>query len=170
MSSVFVRAAERRDLEGLLTIYNWAVANTTATMDTDPRSHAAQLEWLEAHDGNPYPALVAEPMGELGTIVGYASLSPYNRKPGYRTSAEVSVYVHPGWHRQGIGNTLLQELITIAPRHGFVSLISLITADNEASLQLHTRHGFENIGTLRQVGRKFDRWVDVTFMQRILPD
>lgn len=168
MSNILVRPAEARDMEGVLAIYNWAVAHTTATLDTDPRSHAAQTAWLEVHNSNPYPAIVAEAAAAPGTVIGYASLSPYNPKLGYRTSAEVSVYVHPDSQRQGVGNALLTILLNIAPQHGFVSLVSLITADNEASICLHNRHDFETIGTLRQVARKFDQWVDVTFMQRIL--
>jgi phosphinothricin acetyltransferase len=170
MSNTIVRPAHRDDLEAVLGIYNWAVAHTTATMDTDPRSHAAQIEWLELHDGNPYPALVAEVPDESAGVVGFASLSPYIRRPGYKATAEVSLYVHPDWQRQGVGNALMTALLSEAKCRQFVVLLSLITADNEASLRLHERHGFAIAGTLRRVGRKFDQWVDVTFVQRLLEE
>lgn len=166
---VTVRAARRADAPALLEIYNWAVHNSTATMDTTDRAPEGQAEWLETHDGNPYPAIVAVDLGD-GRVVGYASLSRYNPKPGYRTTAENSIYVHPERHGQGIGAILLEALLNEARERGFVSIVALITADNIASLRLHRRFGFTEIGTLRRVGRKFDRWIDVSFLQIFLND
>jgi L-amino acid N-acyltransferase len=162
-----VRSARDEDAEAIRAIYNEAVANLTATMDVEPRTAQEQAVWMALHDGNPYPAFVAEDTS--GNIAGYASLSPYNRKPGYRTTAEVSVYIHCDCRGRGIGRLLLEKLIDEAAAHGFYALVALITAENAASLHLHERCGFEYIGTLRRVGRKFDRWVDVTFMQRFVP-
>lgn len=163
---VSVRLTRPGDAGGIRAIYNHAVAHTTATMDTEPRTPKEQAAWMEAHNGSPYPALVAETTD--GLVVGYASLSPYNRKPGYRTTTENSVYVHCDYQGQGVGRLLLEGLIAEGTRRGFYSLVALITADNAASLRLHENCGFETIGTLRRVGRKFDAWVDVTFMQRFL--
>jgi len=168
-AAVTIRPAQSSDADALRTIYNWAVANSTATMDTEPRSAEAQAAWLATHDGAPYPALVAV-AGEEGAVLGYASLSPYIPKAGYATTAEVSVYVHPDWHGRGIGAALLEALIQEARERGFVSLLALITADNEASLRLHRRFGFVDAGLLRRVGRKFDRWLDVAFLQRWLDE
>lgn len=161
-----IRLARDEDVEAIRAIYNEAVANLTATMDVEPRGPQEQAVWMSLHDGNPYPAFVAEDI--KSNIAGYASLSPYNRKPGYRTTAEVSVYIHCDYRGRGVGRLLLERLIDEAGPHGFYALVALITADNAASLRLHERCGFENIGTLRRVGRKFDRWVDVTFMQRFV--
>ncbi|GAB4463731.1 MAG: GNAT family N-acetyltransferase [Armatimonadaceae bacterium] len=166
--AVWMREARPGDTEAIREIYNWAVANTTATLDTEPRSLEAQHDWMARHDGNPYPLLVAT-HPEDGTVLGYACLSPYNPKPGYRTTAENSVYVHPDWHGLGIGSALLTALLAEADAREFVALIALITADNTASIRLHSRLGFETVGTLRQVGRKFNRWVDVTVLQRLHP-
>lgn len=165
---MLVQAATLADAEAMRAIYNDAVANTTATMDTEPRSSERQEAWLAAHDGDPYPALVA--VDAAGAALGWAALSPYNPKPGYRTTAEVSVYVHPARRGQGVGSALLGALVDAARERGFCLLLSLVTADNEASLRLHARHGFTFVGTLRRVGRKFNAWVDVTFLEKRLDD
>ena len=167
ISSLNLRPVRDDDAEALRAIYNWAVAHTTATMDTEPRTPTGQSLWIEAHNGDPYPALVAEAEDQ---IVGYASLSPYSPKPGYRTTTENSLYVHPDWQSRGVGAALLSALIAEARQRGFRLMLALITADNEASLRLHARQGFADAGTLRGVGRKFDRWIDVTFMQLALPE
>jgi L-amino acid N-acyltransferase YncA len=164
---VTVRPAQPGDAEAIREIYNQAVATTTATLDTSPRTPEGQQAWMDAHNGLPYPALVAETIAD-GTVVGYASLSPYNPKPGYRGTAEHSLYVHADWQGKGIGAVLLSALITDAAQRGFITMVALITADNVASLRLHARYGFVDVGTLRRVGRKFDREVDVTFMQLFL--
>ena len=168
---VVIRPVTHDDNAALREIYDWAVANTTATMDTQPRTKAQQAMWIDAHDGSPYPGLVAEDLtDDDGRVLGYAALSAYNPRPGYRTTAEVSIYVHPQWQGLRVGQQLLEALIRDASRHGFVSLVSLISADNAPSLRLHESHGFEIVGTLHQAGRKFEAWVDVTFMQLLLPD
>ena len=161
-----VRAARADDAEAIRAIYNEAVANSTATMDTEPRTPAQQAAWMAAHDGSRHPALVA--VDTEGAVVGYASLSAYNPKPGYRTTAETSIYVHCDHRGRGVGRTLLEALVGEAERHGFCSLVALITADNAVSLRLHERQGFVSAGTLARVARKFDRWIDVMFLQKQL--
>ena len=160
-----IRLIELADAPALCAIYNHAVAHTTATMDTEPRPIKTQEEWIRSHQGDPFPAWVALNPADNTEVVGYASLSPYNPKLGYRTSAEVSVYVHPDYQGQGIGQQLLTYLIAEAPRYGFVTLVSLITADNQVSLHLHQKLGFTTVGTLTKIARKFDQWVDVVTMQ-----
>jgi L-amino acid N-acyltransferase len=169
MISVLIRAAQTTDAEAIRAIYNHAVHTSTATMDTEPRTPEEQMQWLTEHNGTVYPALVAQENAE-GRIVGFASLSPYNRKPGYRTTAEVTVYVHEDWQRLGVGRMLLNELIEDAIKRGFVTLVALITSENHASRRLHSRFKFTEVGTLHKVGRKFNRWIDVTTMQRILDE
>jgi L-amino acid N-acyltransferase len=169
MISVLIRPAQKTDSEAIRAIYNHSVRTSTATMDMEPRSPEEQEAWLAEHDGTIYPSLVAQENSE-GRIVGFAALSPYNRKPGYRTTAEVTVYVHSDWLRLGVGRMLLNELMDDAQKRGFVTLVALITSENHASRRLHSRFQFTEVGTLHKVGRKFDRWIDVTLMQRILDD
>jgi L-amino acid N-acyltransferase YncA len=161
-----IRLVQPSDAPALCEIYNHAVLNSTATMDTEPRSLEAQLLWIEKHDGNPFPAWVM--VNEHDMVVGYASLSPYNPKPGYRTTAEVSVYVHFHHRAKGIGHSLLDHLLSEAPKYNFVTLISLITSDNTVSIHLHQKLGFSRVGKLTQIARKFDKWVDVVIMNHNL--
>jgi phosphinothricin acetyltransferase len=164
-----VRPARPGDAEAMRAIYNDAVATTTATMDTEPRSAEQQAAWMAAHgEVARYPALVAEEAPAGGRVVGWAALSPYNPKPGYATTAEVSVYVDAAARGRGVGGALLRALVEEGRRRGFVTLVALITSDNLVSLRLHARHGFGDVGTLGRVARKFDRWVDVTILQKHL--
>ena len=158
-----IRPAVATDSEAIRAIYNAAVEATTASLDTDPRDPETQAAWMRRHDFDPWPAYVAIVDNQ---VAGWASLSPYNPKPGYRTTAENSLYVDPAYHRQGIGAALLAHLIQTAPTHGVREIVALITAENTVSLALHQRFGFRTVGTLERVGRKFGRWIDVTLMQR----
>ncbi len=158
-----IRPATFDDAEAIRAIYNAAVETTTASLDTEPRSVEVQQEWMRRHDFNPWPAYVAVVDGH---VVGWASLSPYNPKPGYRTTAENSLYVSPEFRGQGLGAALLQHLVDTAPAHGVREIVALITSENTVSLAMHTRCAFRDVGTLQRVGRKFGRWVDVTLMQR----
>ena len=169
---VTVRRSLSDDVEAIRAIYNDAVATTTATMDFEPRSPEKQAAWMAVHSVDHYPVFVAEEEvdGEGGTVLGYASLSPYNPKPGYAPSAEVSVYVRSDRRGRGVGRALVEVLLETAHRNGQTSLVASITADNYPSIHLHAALGFETVGTLRRAARKFDAWVDVTLMQRLLDE
>ena len=170
-SRATIRRVRSDDADAIRAIYNDAVATTTATMDFEPRSSEKQAAWMAAHSTDHYPVFVAEEEvdGEEGeTVVGYASLSPYDPKPGYAPSAEVSVYVRSDRRGRGVGRALTGALVQAARRNGQTSLVAFITADNVPSLRLHAALGFATVGTLRRVARKFDAWVDVTLMQRLL--
>jgi L-amino acid N-acyltransferase YncA len=167
--SVVVRLAERRDAEGIRAIYNHYVTESTAIFDLVPRTIDEQVEWIDEHSGG-RPAVVAVLRGEDGAerVVGFGSLSPFRSRPAYSTTVENSVYVLPGHQRGGIGRALLDELVRLAQTHGFHSVVARITGDNDASIALHAACGFEIVGTEREVGRKFGRWLDVVEMQRLL--
>lgn len=160
-----IRPARLADAEAIRAIYNDAVATTTATMDTEPRTAEAQAQWMARHNGDPYPALVAE---TGGVVRGWASLSPYHPRAGYATTAEISIYVAADARGQGVGAALLEGLLAEAHKRPFVTLVALVTADNAASLRLHARFDFVTAGTLTRIGRKFDRWIDVTFLQKTI--
>ena len=162
--SFVIRLARPEDAESIRAIYNEAVHTTTATFDTEERDLATQQSWLARHSGDPYSCFVAEDRD--GMLAGWASLSSYNPKPGYRGTAENSVYVDPRSQRHGIGEALLQALLDDAPTHGIRTLIALVSADNIASLRLHEKLGFRTVGTLERVGRKFDRDIDVAILQK----
>jgi phosphinothricin acetyltransferase len=126
---------------------------------------ADQAAWLKDHSG-PYPAVVA--VDDEGAVVGFGSLSAYKDRPGYATTVEDSVYVEADRRGSGIGRALLQELIARAELHGFHSMIARIGGNNQASIRLHLACGFAMVGVEREVGRKFNRWLDVSVLQLLL--
>jgi phosphinothricin acetyltransferase len=161
---MLIRRATVADAEAISEIYNREVTETTSTLDMVPRTPAEQREWISDRSGG-LAVLVAE---IDGTVVGFASLSFYRDRPGYRTSVEDSIYIHRDHHGAGVGSALLNELIEVAGKHGFHTVLARIVGPQEASVALHKRCGFEMIGVERQVGRKFGRWLDVALMQRLL--
>jgi L-amino acid N-acyltransferase YncA len=160
-----VRLAAPSDAEAIRAIYNAEVIGGTATFDLVPRSVAEQVSWLEEHSG-PYPAVVA--LDDEGAVLGFGSLSAYRDRPSYATTVENSVYVEADRRGAGVGRTLLQELIDLAEQHGFHSMIARIGGDNQASIRLHLACGFEMVGVEREIGRKFNRWLDVSVLQLLL--
>jgi L-amino acid N-acyltransferase len=160
-----VRVADLGDAEAIRSIYNPEVLESTVTFDLVPRSLQEQQAWLQARSGA-HAVLVAEDGG--GEVVGFASLSPYKDRPAYSTTVEDSVYVRRDQQGRGVGRVLLSELLAVATRHGFHAVIGRIVGGHEASIRLHAALGFEVVGTEREVGRKFGRWLDVVVMQRLL--
>lgn len=163
--TVQVRLARIDDAEPIRTIYNREVTGSTATFDLVPRTLDDQRRWLSARSGA-HAAVVA--VDEAETVVGFGSLSPYRDRPAYSTTVEDSVYVAPGHQGEGVGGSLLTELVELATAHGFHSMMARIVGGHEASITLHRKVGFEVVGTEREVGRKFGRWLDVVLMQRLL--
>jgi phosphinothricin acetyltransferase len=161
-----LRAATVDDSEAIRAIYNLEVETSTATFDLVPRSRAAQREWLAVRSGA-HTVVVAVDGEE---VVGFASLSPYKERAAYRTTVEDSVYVQRDRHGQGIGRTLLNAILDTAQASGFHAVMARIEASREASRGLHTACGFQLVGVEREVGRKFNRWLDVALMQCVLHD
>jgi phosphinothricin acetyltransferase len=162
---VTARLAERRDADAIREIYNREVNGSTVTFDLVPRTLDEQIEWLDEHAGG-HPAIVA--VDDAGTVVGFGSLSPWRPRPAYAPTVEDSVYVHADRRGEGVGRVLLQELVRLAEAHGFHSIMARIVGGHEASIALHRKCGFEEVGCEREVGRKFGRWLDVVLMQRML--
>jgi phosphinothricin acetyltransferase len=174
-TAVRVRLATIHDAEEIRRIYNHEVENTTATMDLVPRSLADQRDWLAQRSGA-FAAIVAvvdEPDATgtpIESVAGFAALSPYKERAAYRTSVEDSVYVRRDLAGRGIGRLLLTEMLDIAERSGFHSVMARIEASGDASRALHERCGFTLVGIEREIGRKFNRWLDVAVMQCLLTD
>jgi L-amino acid N-acyltransferase YncA len=159
------RLVERRDADALRAIYNVEVLESTVTFDLRPRSLTEQQAWVDEHSGG-HPAIVA--VTPADEVVGFASLSPYRPRPAYSTTVENSIYVHRDRRGQGVGRLLLTDLVDLAREHGFHSVIARIVGDHDASIALHAACGFEPVGREREVGRKFNRWLDVVLMQLML--
>jgi L-amino acid N-acyltransferase len=159
-----VRLARLEDAEALLEIYNLEVQTSTVTFDILPRSLGEQRAWLTERSGA-HAVIVAE---RAGKVLGFASLSPWRSRPAYATSVEDSVYVHRDHQGAGVGRLLLSELIDVGRAHGFHAMFARIVGGHESSVRLHESLGFEVIGTEREVGRKFGRWLDVVLMELLL--
>lgn len=163
-SPISVRLATIDDAAEILSIYNVEVANHLSTFDLVPRSLDEQRQWIAQRSGA-FSAVVAMLDDE---VVGFASLSPYKERAAYRTTVENSVYVSRDHPRHGVGRALMGHVIGIARDSGFHSIVARIEASGTASRGLHEACGFELVGIERQVGRKFNRWLDVAIMQLLL--
>ncbi|MGI9031429.1 MAG: GNAT family N-acetyltransferase [Ilumatobacteraceae bacterium] len=165
MADVRIRLAEPAHAPGIRAIYNLEVTTATSTFDLVPRSLADQTAWLGARTGA-FAAVVA--LDDADEVVGFASLSPYKERAAYRTTVEDSVYVARDHEGRGVGTALLERLLEVAAASGFHAVMARIEASGTASRALHAKCGFELVGVERQVGRKFNRWLDVAVMQRLL--
>jgi L-amino acid N-acyltransferase len=165
-SQLTIRRATPDDLEAITEIYNDAIRSTTATFDTEPKSLADRRQWLETH-GERHPVLVAELEGQ---VVGWSSLSRWSDRLAYADTAETTFYVHPQHRGQGIGRRLKEATVAEARRLGFHTLIARVAEGSVASLHLNESLGFVRVGTLREVGRKFGRLLDVHILQKMLTD
>jgi len=159
-----VRLARVDDAEEVRAIYNAEVTGSTVTFDLEPRSVEEQRTWIARHQGA-HPAVVAT---EGPTLVGFGSLSPFRDRPAYAPTVEDSVYVDRGWRGKGAGRLLLDELVRLASKQGFHSVIARTSGDNGPSIALHLACGFSLVGVEKEVGRKFGRWIDVAILQRML--
>jgi len=160
-----IRPARASDGEAIRAVYNHEVLTSTATMDIGPRSALDQSRWMSERSGA-HAVLVATVHG--GTVVGFASLSPWRSRPAYNSTVEDSVYVAPHTQARGVGRLLLSGLIDTARDHGFHVMMARIVTGHEPSVRLHTKAGFELVGTEREVGRKFGRWHDVMLFEKLL--
>lgn len=153
--------ATKQDLNRIVEIYNWAIENTSATFDTDSKTIQSQLGWFESHDEK-HPVIVAR---ENGRVLAWGSISPWSDRCAYSGTGEISFYVDPDFHRKGIGFNILKRLIEIGKEKNFRTLVSRIAGKSEASVHLHKKLGFSNIGTMKNVGKKFGEIIDVHLMQ-----
>jgi L-amino acid N-acyltransferase YncA len=163
-SLIFIRTAEFSDLDAISEIYNEAVLTTTATFDTEPKTRSEQLAWFQDHDAR-HPILAAVLDGK---VVGWASLSKWSGRCAYADTAETSFYVKSEYRGQGIGRKLKGAIIDQARRLKFHSLISRVAQSSKESLHLNECFGFVHVGTLKEVGRKFDKLLDVNIFQKML--
>jgi len=162
--SATVRPATEADLPAILDIYNAAILHTTATFDVEPQTLDERLQWFR-ETKPPHCVLVAE---EAGRVTGWGCLRSFRPRVAYRFTAEDSVYIDEEHRGSGIGALLLGELIERAKGGGFHSVVAGMTEGNPASEALHRGFGFVEVGRYRQVGYKFERWLDVVWMQLML--
>jgi phosphinothricin acetyltransferase len=156
-----IRPATRDDLQAIVGIYNWAVNQTFATIDSEPLDTEEAEAWWEAH-GRSKLIVSTDESG----VIGWARLFPWKQR-GFDVVEDL-VYVDPVHQGRGIGRALLAELIKEAQGLGYKTIVATVAADNRSGLELHTKLGFEMVGTIRNAANKFDRWMDIALVQRSL--
>ncbi|MEK9970585.1 MAG: GNAT family N-acetyltransferase [Ferrovibrio sp.] len=164
-SRIDVRDATMDDAEAIRAIYNDAVLNTTAVFDYVPREPQAQRDWLQMKADQNLPVLVAT---DGDSVVGFSSYGQFRPWPAFLYTVENAIYITPDRRGQGIGQKLLPALIETAIQNGRRSMVAAITAENAASLRLHEKLGFVRTGLIKDSGWKFERWLDLVFLQRML--
>ncbi len=163
--STLIRSAKPADADAIAGMYNHYIAETVVTFEVDELSSAEMARRIEEIQSESFPWLVAQ---HLGKVVGYAYASKWHSRSAYRFSAEMTVYLAPCHLRQGVGSRLYEEVIEILTARGIHTVIGGIALPNEASVALHEKLGFQKAAHYREVGFKFDRWIDVGYWQRVL--
>ncbi|TLU99437.1 GNAT family N-acetyltransferase [Dyadobacter luticola] len=164
---LIIRSAAPKDLPSLLDIINHAILNTTAIYDYEPRTLEQQQAWLTQMFNDGMPVIVAE---LEGVVIGYGSYNIFRPKIGYKFSVEHSIYLDEKSRGMGVGGKLLGSLIQRAKESGIHTMIGGIDAANRGSIEFHKKYGFVEKGYLKEVGFKFDQWLDLVFMQLLLEE
>ena len=160
-----IRDAMPADLPAIVAIFNDVVATSTAIYRDSPTTLDERMQWFEGRVDLGYPVLVAVDAGE---VVGFASFGDFRVGAGYRFTVEHTVHVRADRRGTGVGAGLMKPLIERAKAAGKHSMIGGVDAANEPSIRFHERLGFEIVARLPQVGFKFDRWLDLVFLQKLL--
>jgi len=166
MSAIAIRDAVAADIPAVTRIYGHWVATGTSSFELEPPDEAEMLRRFGTLKSGGFPYLVAE---EDGRVLGYAYAGPYRPRPAYRFTLEDSIYIDPGVRGRGVGRLLLQALIDRARTDGYRNLMAVIgDSGNAASIGAHAALGFRHVGTAREIGFKFGKWLDVVTMQLVL--
>jgi L-amino acid N-acyltransferase YncA len=158
-----IRDATEADLPGLLVIYNEVIATSTAVYSSVPVTLEERTQWWRARTAQDYPVLIAR---DAQGVAGFATFGDFRTWPGYRFTVEHTVHVRADGRGQGTGSALVRALLPRAAQLGKHVMVAGVDGANRPSIRFHERLGFTVAGTLREVGRKFDRWLDLVFMQR----
>ncbi|MBC8105163.1 MAG: N-acetyltransferase [Anaerolineae bacterium] len=160
---ISIRLATTDDAAAINDIYNWYIPRSTCTYQEEPEPIESRQRWLETHQKTPrHPVTVALIAGE---VIGWGSLSDYRERSAYRFTCESSVYVRHDMHGRGIGKAIVADLIERAKSLDYRMIIAGADAEQAVSIALHKKFGFVECGRQIKVGYKFDRWLDVVFMQ-----
>lgn len=161
-----IDAATRQDLPEILAIYNEVIRNSTAVYTDVEITEERGQAWFDAKAASGFPFIVAR---DASGITGFGSFGEFRAWPCYRHSVEHSVHVRADRRGQGVGRALVMELMARAAASSKHVMIAGIDADNAASISLHLKLGFRNVGHFHEVGYKFGRWLDLVFLQCIIP-
>lgn len=162
-----IRQARLEDAENITFIYNHYIENTSTTFEIEPITVTQMIERIEECKKHDYPWLVAESNGQ---IIGYSYATQWKARTAYQHTVEASVYLAPESRGQGWGTKLFKELLETLKAQHIHAVIGSVALPNNPSIALLEKFGMEKVGHLKEVGRKFDQWVDVGFWQLILKD
>lgn len=160
-----IRPYQAKDTQAILDIINHNILNSTALYDYTIRTYEQQQNILEEKINKKFPVIIAELDGQ---VVGFGMYSEFRFREAYKFTVEHSVYVNESFYGKGIGKQLLQELIDLARKQKLHTMIAVIDAENQGSVEFHEKFGFKTVGIIKESGYKFNRWLDSVFMQLIL--
>ena len=164
---ITIRSARETDLPDILEIYNHVILHTTAVYTYEPHTLEMRKAWFASKVSDGYPLFVAE---DGSRVVGLSTYGSFRAWPAYKYTVENSVYVAADQRGKGIARLLMPPLIEAARTQGYHAIIASIDATNESSLRLHRSFGFGEVAHFRQVGFKFGRWLDLKFLELLLPE
>jgi L-amino acid N-acyltransferase len=167
---MIVRDATDADMVAVRRLYNALIPTTTVAWTESPETLDERLAWYADQTRRGHPVLVADDGHEVVGFASYGSFRGEGRWPGYRFTVEHTIHVRQSRWGAGVGRMLLSELVERAVTAGLHVMVGAIDSDNESSIRFHERLGFSEVARMPQVGRKFDRWLDLVLMQRILND
>lgn len=164
---ITIRSARETDLPEILDIYNHVILHTTAVYAYEPHTLDMRKAWYEGKVRDGYPIFVAE---DAGRVVGLSTYGPFRVWPAYKYTVENSVYVAADQRGKGIARLLMQQVIDSVRDRAYHAIIASVDSTNEASLRLHRSLGFAEVAHFREVGYKFGRWLDLKFLELLLPE
>ena len=162
---VTTRLATAEDLFALLEIYNDIIINTTSVWHEEPHTMAMRQEWFDLKKEQGFPVFVAE---ENNKVIGFSTIATFRPWIGFRFTVENSIYVADGSRGKGVANVLMPPLIAAAKDLGLHAIVAGIESENASSIALHSKFGFKEVAHFKEVGFKFGRWLDLTFMELIV--
>ena len=162
---IVIRDAAIDDMKAILNIVNYEILNSTSIYDYNPHTLTQRIEWYETQVMHNMPVIVAELNSE---VIGFGTFGTFRYKEGYKYCVEHSVYVHSEKRNLGVGKLIMEQLILIAKSMGMHTMIAGIDAENESSIDFHKKFGFVEAGRIKEAGYKFNKWLDVVFMQLML--
>jgi len=160
-----IRSYQIKDTQAILEIINYNILNSTTLYDYEPRTLENQIAIFDDKLKKDFPIIVA---AENENVVGFGYYSEFRFREAYKFTVEHSVYAHPNHIGKGIGKLILENLIDLAKAQNLHTMIGVIDAENQSSIEFHKKFGFEIAGTIKDSGFKFDRWLHSVFMQKML--
>jgi L-amino acid N-acyltransferase len=163
--NIKIRPYNHLDANAILDIINYNIINSTALYDYQPRSLEQQVSIFEDKLSKKFPIIVATNNDE---VIGFGYYSEFRFREAYKYTVEHSVYANKDCIGKGVGKLLMQELIALAKKQKLHTMIAVIDQENQSSVEFHKNFGFETVGTIKESGYKFDRWLHSVIMQLIL--